>query len=68
MSIVVTTELCCEHELCKNTFHGLKIQANKAAPRYSRKRAKEQGWSRVNGKDFCPDHKPVWKKVLVPAS
>lgn len=66
MSITVVTTLYCEHEGCKEKFASL--ENDRAIPRNVRASAKHHKWARVGGKDFCPDHKPIWKKVLVPAA
>lgn len=64
MSIEASTYVCCEHQGCTNSSC---LDAADFMPREARKKAKEQGWSRVGGKDYCPDHKPVYKRVLVPS-
>lgn len=66
MSVQVITEVHCEHDGggCKEKIGHV---GTRPEPRVLRAKGKAHGWSHIGGKDYCPDHKPTYKRVLVPA-
>lgn len=56
MSITVTTDVFCDYKDCER-YCG--VSGKKLAARSARSEAKSQGWTRMDGKDYCPTHKPT---------
>lgn len=62
MGIIVKTIVFCQHE--DGCEHKVSTEANKITKRETLRYAKKNGWARVAGKDYCPDHKPTRVTML----
>lgn len=64
MSITVTTEVFCDAGDCQSSA-AYASDSGKVETRLVRKQAKGTGWARIEGKDYCPIHKPKRATVLI---
>lgn len=53
MSLCVTTDVFCDGDYCGVWTYGV-THPTTHQPSRARKIAKEQGWTRENGRDLCP--------------